>query len=368
MNPFLITGYEGAEYFCDRKLETAKLLNAIENSRNLTLIAERRLGKTALLNHIQNQLDNTVVFVYVDLYPTLNLNDFIQLLSAKIIEKLEPFSEKLIRKLTGFFSAMQPRFSFDPETGAPSLELTINSNSDAEKSISLIFEYIRKSDKKVAVAFDEFQQILSYPQKNIEALLRAEIQKDSNSCFIFSGSQKHLIISMFNEYSRPFYQSTEMMPLGPIDKNEYSRFMLHHFESNNRKINKNVPAYIYEKNNGITYNVQYTCNKLFSFSNKTIDKKLVDSTITEILRENEVVYYNYRELVSSLQFKILKAIANEKTVEKPYAKDFIAKYKLGSASSVKTSVDILLKKGMLSLQNGLHVSDHYFSLWLAKQL
>ena len=37
-NPFVVVGYSGPEYFCDREKETAKLAAAIENDRNVTLI------------------------------------------------------------------------------------------------------------------------------------------------------------------------------------------------------------------------------------------------------------------------------------------------------------------------------------------
>jgi len=86
MNPFLISGYKSSEYFCDREKETQKLISAIENSRNVTLISERRIGKTVLLNHVANQVQNQVVFIYIDLYPTLQLKDFNKQLSEKVIE------------------------------------------------------------------------------------------------------------------------------------------------------------------------------------------------------------------------------------------------------------------------------------------
>ena len=38
-NPFLTTGYAGEDTFCDRRVETARMLAAFENDRNLTLIA-----------------------------------------------------------------------------------------------------------------------------------------------------------------------------------------------------------------------------------------------------------------------------------------------------------------------------------------
>ena len=36
-NPFLITGYQGPDYFCDREKETASLMSALKNGKNITL-------------------------------------------------------------------------------------------------------------------------------------------------------------------------------------------------------------------------------------------------------------------------------------------------------------------------------------------
>ena len=36
-NPFLIVGYQGPEYFCDREKETEVILSALHNGRNITL-------------------------------------------------------------------------------------------------------------------------------------------------------------------------------------------------------------------------------------------------------------------------------------------------------------------------------------------
>ena len=43
-NPFLVYGYASPRYFCDREAETQQILSALENERNLTLIAPRRMG------------------------------------------------------------------------------------------------------------------------------------------------------------------------------------------------------------------------------------------------------------------------------------------------------------------------------------
>lgn len=368
MNPFLISGYKSPEYFCDREVESKKIINTIENSRNLTLVSERRIGKTSLLKHIEFQLNSQTTFIYIDLYPTLQLKDFIQTLSNNILEKLEPFSDKVIRKITRFFAAFKPKFSFDPETGTPSLELSFSNSFEAEKSIRLLFEYLKNSGKKVVVAFDEFQQILKYPEKNIEALLRSHIQNDNNTCFIFSGSQTHLLISMFNEYSRPFYNSSQTMYLERIEQAKYTKFITQNFKQHKFLLDNKTANHIFEINNGITYNVQYLCHKLFSKQEKEITTNLADGILNETLKENEIIYFNYRELLTSLQYQIIKAVAKETLVKKPYSNEFIIKYNLGPISSIRTAIKTLSDKGVLINHKGVHLTDWYFSLWLKTQL
>ena len=51
-NPFLITGYQGPDYFCDREKETASLMSALKNGKNITLISPRRMGKTGLIKNV----------------------------------------------------------------------------------------------------------------------------------------------------------------------------------------------------------------------------------------------------------------------------------------------------------------------------
>ena len=48
-NPFVIEGYRGPDYFCDRESETALLKRHLTNGCNVALIAPRRLGKSGLI-------------------------------------------------------------------------------------------------------------------------------------------------------------------------------------------------------------------------------------------------------------------------------------------------------------------------------
>lgn len=90
-NPFVVYGYKGAEYFCDRADETARLLSALHGERNVTLVSPRRMGKTGLIHHLFNHVEaakpDTYCF-HIDIYSTRNEEQFARLFAAEIIGKL----------------------------------------------------------------------------------------------------------------------------------------------------------------------------------------------------------------------------------------------------------------------------------------
>lgn len=74
-NPFLITGYQGPDYFCDREKETASLMSALKNGRNITLISPRRMGKTGLIKnvfyYIQKENKSAACFIWIYFQPRI---------------------------------------------------------------------------------------------------------------------------------------------------------------------------------------------------------------------------------------------------------------------------------------------------------
>ena len=81
-NPFLIAGYHSPEFFCDREMETAAILDALRNGRNVTLIAPRRMGKTGLIRHAFYRLkeqEPDIVTLYMDIYSTQSMLSLIHI-------------------------------------------------------------------------------------------------------------------------------------------------------------------------------------------------------------------------------------------------------------------------------------------------
>jgi AAA+ ATPase superfamily predicted ATPase len=368
INPFLLTGYESSEYFCDRKTETEKLINALYNGRNITLTSPRRMGKTGLIHHVFNSLvgDRDVVCFYVDIYHTNSLSDFVKLLANTVMGSVDTKSQKIITKIFSFFKSIRPALVADSMSGIPKLTVEF-APSKTEESLKEIFDYLSQSGKKCFIAIDEFQQITNYAEKGVEALLRSYVQQLGNVHFIFSGSQKHIMERLFTSASRPFYQSAQMMHLMEIDKKEYQKFAVKLFAKANKIIHSDIFDMIYDRVNGHTWYVQMMLNRLFSLACNEYDISTAEMTLNEIIMENEATYQTYCKLITEKQLSLLKAIAAENIISQPTSNVFIDRYKLGAASSIKTALTSLLNKELVFENNGNYrVYDCFFSIWLSK--
>ena len=366
INPFPISGYISPEYFCNRNKETERLLSAINNQRNITLLSLRRMGKTGLIHHVFYKLSNKndISVFYIDIMPTSNLGDFINKLGETILNKLSP-KASAVQKFLKIFSNLRPLITYDAITGRPAVEFKIANKEMGTQSIEQLFEYIQDHNKRIVLAIDEFQQILNYPEKYIEALLRANVQRQQNVNFIFSGSQKHLLLSMFSDHGRPFYQSTETLLLDRINLDKYADFIQTKFVNANKKIERDTILNGIRWADAHTFYVQYLFNKLYSENKNIISIDLLNSVKQEILIEEEVNYYNYRTLLTFHQFGLLIAIAKEHGLEQPTSKSFLNKHNLNTPSSIQRSLKALIDKEMIYKEKGIYkIYDVFFGHWL----
>ena len=369
-NPFVVYGYKGPEYFCDRVAESNKICSALRNERNVTLVSPRRMGKTGLIHHVFNKMeteDKDCKCFYIDIFATKNIEQFVQTLGSAVIGKLDSFSQSALRKIQEFFSAWRPAVTFDQLTGLPTVTLDIKQN-EGKESLKQIFEYMKMSGKRCYIAIDEFQQIQNFSERGLEAMLRSYIQFLPNVYFIFSGSHQHMMEEMFLSANRPFFQSSMVMSLGSIDIEEYRQFANRMIEGQNRTIGQETFQRIYDFAGGITWYVQAILHGIYEHPDRIVDNTLVDDVVKELVEEQSSTFQNYCAWLTDNQYALLKAIAYEKSVKSPLAQHFIHSHRLPATSSIKTALRTLEDKMLVSrsANDGYSVSDKLFALWLLR--
>ena len=366
-NPFITSGYLSPEYFCDRKEETGHLLKAINSRRNVTLISLRRMGKTGLLKHVKFLMEGhkkSLVFVYADLLTTTNCNDMLNTLASALLREKQN-DKSFLQKILTTLAYLRPQLSLDELTGKPVMELKVTSPADIRLGLDHLMQFLSDKDHEFVVALDEFQQIMLYPEKNTEQLLRSVIQSFPRVSFIFSGSSKHMLEPMFSSPSRAFYQSSELMFLENISPADFQKFIREKFASGRKSISDEVIDKILEWTRVHTWYVQFVCNLLYESSGIVIDNNDLNRVFAFILDSYEPLYSGYRKLIPPHQYSLLKAIAMEKQVEMPTSGAFIHKYGLKNASSVNSSLKALEEKEMIiKSRNSWQVYDVFLSRWL----
>lgn len=368
-NPFVYQGYEGPEYFFDRTEETENILSSLRNGRNITLVSPRKIGKTGLIRHTFHQISsekNDVICIYMDIFATQNLQQFVETVGKAIVEDALQREKSFASKVMDFFKGLRPTFSPDPMTGLPTVTLNVVP-VQAEMTLKSLFDHLEKLDKRVCLAIDEFQQIAFYPEKGVEALLRSYIQFMHNVRFIFSGSRMHMMEEMFLSPNRPFYQSTQLMTLSPLHEDIYYDYARRFFEGKRGQLDQGVFQRMYRSFDGYTWYVQALLNRLYEQEKVVQDDQQVADAILFHIGSNAPHYQTVFNFLTDNQRSLLKAIATIGVIKQPQSGDFIRNHNLPSSSSVKTALETLLEKELVyQTAEGYIVYDRFFAIWLKR--
>ena len=360
MNPFILEPYKSKDLFCDREQETRLVMDYLDNGRNITLISPRRLGKTGLIYRIFDEykdLRNDVETLYMDISSTRNVEDFIKILSESVTSAL-----KKQNKVESFFKTLgglRPLVSYDIVTGKPEITLTYRNEQDRDQTLKGIFQYLENQPKRIILAIDEFQQIREYEESNMEALLRTYIQPLHNVRFIFCGSKKHTMTDIFSNAKKPFYESTTFVSLGKLNVATYAKFITRLFNEGGKQIGPAEVQQIIEWTRDHTFYTQALCNEVYLRGQQNISMDDVLEAEGKILSANRDRFLELQRLLTAAQWKLLKAIALEGSIQHPTSTAFIHKYKLGSGAAVSKSIKSLVEKELLLIEN-FDGQDHYF--------
>lgn len=211
--------------FCNRADETRLLVENIKSGKHTLLIATRRYGKSSLaMKSIQS---SGFPYVETDFYmassekivETYILNGVIELIG----KALGPV-DKLVTSIKKYVKNLKPKLNIGTENF--SLELQPSTETDPATSVKealLLIESLLAEKKKQAIfLMDEFQNIgVIAAGTGIEAAIRHVAQKTKYLTMIFSGSNRKLLQTMFEDENRPLYKLCWKVALKKISAEYY---------------------------------------------------------------------------------------------------------------------------------------------------
>ena len=198
-----------------------------------------------------------------------------------------------------------------------------------------------------------------------ESVRPGYIQHCHNANFIFSGSQRNMMTEMFLSHARPFYQSTSIKTLRPIDREVYADFAIHLFGK--KAIKREIVYQIYDRFNGITWYLQRMLNKIYSITESSADELTMEQALATIIDESAFAYEALLFQLPAKQKELLYAICNADKAQNIMSSAFIKKHHLPSASFVQGAIKGLLEKDFVTEVDGTYeLYDKFFGEWLKK--
>ena len=205
------------EEFFGRTQELEKLSTIVKYSNNMLIHSKRRMGKSSLIKTFFEQNKDDYLCIYVDIFDITSKEDFVQLL-LKALANAGKFDLKTaIKNLTSLFKRVRVEPTIDPNSLEYSIKPIVATLS-FEEMFEDFFNSLNELSKtnKIILAIDEFQQIANITDVKLDAMMRKYIQEKHNISYIFLGSKRHLLTSLF-EYKAPLYELATHFELKPLE-------------------------------------------------------------------------------------------------------------------------------------------------------
>ena len=372
INPFIVSGKIPEAFFCDRIEESIELQKSLTNQLNVVLTSSRRMGKTSLVDFVFDKpvIKDDYITISVDILQTTTFREFIFTFGTAVFETVATRSDKWRKMFITFLKSLSGSFGYDPVQNTPTFDIRLGDIQQPEYTLREIFQYLESVEKRCLVVIDEFQQITRYPEKNVEEILRTQIQKLSNANFVFSGSRRRLMEEMFFSSKRPFYQSAKPLRLEPIEKGVYFDFASTHFQKAGKNLSKEAFTYVYDTFWGVTLYVQRMMKDAYieTPEGKVCDVDMVKILIENYIKENDSHLREQLSFITEAQKELLYAIYAEEEVQSITSSAFNKKHRLRSPSSTQSAALKLLEYDLITREEKTYsLSDPLLNLWLDRR-
>lgn len=338
--------------FCNRHEERKLLKNNISKCRHTVLISPRRYGKSSLVHQVILELN--LPSAAVDLFLAHNdmtvTKRILQGIS-EIVSIVMPPSDKLLIKVQSIFKAFKVSLTakyFNIEATYAGLSFdAVDQIFNAFCSLAIL---LKENNQKAIFFIDEFQDIAnSENSKSIQGAIMHVAQETSEIVFIFSGSNRRLLLELFDDKSMPLYMLCDKLYLERISSSDY---LLHLNELAIEKWNQELPTVVFNQIAKYTelhaFYINMLCNQLW----------LIDTlpTISDVnMMWDHCFNLEQRRMVAELealttnQQDLLKKLALNPTME-PTSQQFLNI--VGKAySSIRLGIKSLLEKDMIYVVN-----------------
>lgn len=369
MNPFSIRVIRPESPFCDRQEELKRLVSYAQSNTNVIVFSPRRYGKTSLVRRVQHELRHKgFATAYVDFQGIASVRDIAGKIMTGVFEALharDSLLEKGKRFLSSFLS-FRPHVVFD-QTGfsisAKAVQTDLAGIDLLAATMKEISRFLIEHSIKANFVFDEFQEITRLQKSGrIEAVLRSEIQTQSAGYF-FVGSRRSILLSMFIEEKRPFFQSAVKLEIPPLPRTDAVVFLQKQFARGDKHCPDTVAGDMVDQVLAHPYYMQSLALEVYESTEGAVSSHDVSAALERVVQNERFSYTAIIQGLTPAQVQLLKGIAALNPPEL-MASSFVQHTGL-SASTISRAKKKLLELDLIEQEHGRwKVLDPLFRAWL----
>lgn len=371
-NPFLIETLPPDSPFCDRHDEIARLQSCAESGTNIVLFSPRRYGKTSLAVRVQDMLAKQgYVTVYCQLFGVDSVSDAVSRMARSVLGAIHA-RESLLEKgkrFLAYFRSFRPVFkptedgisvTVEPASSESPLELL-------EHMLGEVGTFAATSGYRVNIVLDEFQEITRMKESaQVEGLVRGTIQGQKASYF-FLGSRRGILLAMFSDRKRPFFQSAIHLELPPLPLPDAADFLRKLFAKEGKDCSREICKEIVLRAKQHPYYTQRLAREVYELTKERISPEDVTKALETVIDTERYAFEAVLSRLTLPQVRVVRTLAAFPTREM-LSGEFVGRCGL-PASSIQFARDRLKTEDIIwQEEKGLtwNVVDPVFAMWLER--
>jgi uncharacterized protein len=376
-NPFTFGALAFDEAFTNREAELQELASDIRNGQDVLLYAPRRYGKSSLvLRAAQEAIKRKVLIGYCDLMRTPTKEKFAAALAKTIYSDIASPVGQALERAASLFRGLRirPTMEVDPDDGTLRFRFEAGRRKSdiddtIEKLLELPAELSAERKRRVAVIFDEFQEIVAL-DKQFPNLMRAVFQAQPEVGHVYLGSKRHILESIFSDKNQPFWRSAKRLEVGRIAPAKFAGFIEKRFSDTDKGITDEALERLLAATGGHPYATQelsYFVWELVPTGHRAHEAD-VEEALDKVLRSEHNHFANLWDDATQPQRLLLVALGQEPS-SAVYSGSYHARHELPANPSLQRALGGLVRKEIVGKNDdGRYcIIEPFLTEWLRRE-
>ncbi len=354
--------------FCARPVLARQLSRYVSAGQNVVIQGERRIGKTSLVHETIAGMRGWKA-ICADFMGVRSVTD----VCNRLADALARFDdeENLYRKTLAMLAHVRPVATVDAMTGLPTITVDASASKNPSSVNTLLDAVAHHAQKrKVCVVMDEFQDVLDLPDGDqVLALMRSRIQHLADTCFVFLGSARNAMLSIFLSPKSPFYKSAVVFGVDEIPDDDFYAFAAGRFATGKRMLPRSLFQRVLEFVSRTSGDVQELCDAIWQVTSpgSTLTDADMEKGVQVVFARESSAYATFSKPLTSIQLRVLRALAVLGGAH-PLSGEFLRLADVTTPTTVKRALAALAKAELVYDLNGEYkFVSPFFREWIRRR-